>query len=141
MVLIDCGIVKTKRTASLAEKLKTIHAGLSGAITQCEPAAMAVEDIFFAKHPNAALKLGHARGVALLCASSVDLEVFEYAPTVVKRTLVGRGQADKNQVAQLVARVLGMKEPPKADAADALAVAITHQLAARSTQAQLRGRA
>ncbi len=91
-----------------------------------------MEEIFFAKYPNAALKLGHARGVTLLVAAQSGLEVYEYPPAVVKRTVVGRGAADKTQVARLIAALLGLKTTPEEDAADALAVAITHVQASRS---------
>ena len=101
-------------------------------IAEHQPEAVAVEDIFFAKYANAALKLGHARGVALLAAAELELEVHEYPPAIVKRTVVGRGAADKMQVARLITALLGLKEPPEEDAADALAVAITHIQASRS---------
>jgi crossover junction endodeoxyribonuclease RuvC len=92
-----------------------------------------VEEIFFAKYANAALKLGHARGVALLVAAESEIGVHEYPPAIVKRTIVGRGAADKAQVGRLVMALLGLGTPPEEDAADALAVAITHIQAARSS--------
>jgi crossover junction endodeoxyribonuclease RuvC len=109
-----------------------IHQGLQQVIAEHQPEAVAVEEIFFAKYANAALKLGHARGVALLVAAESELEVHEYPPAIVKRTVVGRGSADKTQVGRLVSAVLGLKTPPEEDAADALAVAITHIQASRS---------
>ena len=87
---------------------------------------MAIEDIFFGKFANAALKLGHARGVALLAAAQAELPVHSYPPTVVKRTVVGRGRATKEQVSRLVGAILGWRELPAIDATDALAAAITH---------------
>src|SRR5690606_36319541 len=96
-----------------------------------KPDAVAVEDIFFARYPQAALMLGHARGVAVLAAAQAELAVTAYPPAVVKRALVGSGRADKQQVAQLVGAVLGWKELPSVDATDALAIALTHLNASR----------
>ncbi len=129
--LVGAGIVTPPANAPLEERLLAIHRGLAAVIAEHAPASVAVEDVFFAKHPSAALKLGHARGVALLAAAERGLAVTAYAPSLVKRSVVGKGQADKEQVARLVAVVLGMKERPGLDATDALAVAITHAQAAR----------
>lgn len=129
--LVGAGVVAPAAKAPLEERLLAIYRGLADVIAEHAPASVAVEDVFFAKHPNAALKLGHARGVALLAAAEAGLAVTPYAPALVKRTVVGRGQADKNQVARLVAVVLGVRDLPGADATDALAVAITHAQAAR----------
>lgn len=129
--LVAAGIVTPTASAPLEERLLAIHRGLAAVIAEHAPASVAVEDVFFAKHPNAALKLGHARGIALLAAAEAGLAVTPYAPSLVKRSVVGRGQADKTQVARLVAVVLGMRELPGVDATDALAVAITHAQAAR----------
>src|SRR5690606_14952384 len=129
--LVGAGIVAPPASAALEERLRVIYRGLAAVIAEHAPASAAVEDAFFAKHPNAALKLGHARGVALLAAAEAGLVVTPYAPPLVKRSVVGRGHADKNQVARLVAVILGIKELPGADATDALAVAITHAQAAR----------
>ena len=107
-------------------------------ITTHAPEAVAVEEIFFAKYANAALKLGHARGVALLVAAQSEIAVHEYPPAIVKRTVVGRGAADKVQVGRLVTALLGLREPPQEDAADALAVAITHIQASRSAPVRRR---
>jgi crossover junction endodeoxyribonuclease RuvC len=130
--LVAAGIVAPSANAPLEERLLAIHRGLAAVIAEHAPASVGVEDVFFAKHPNAALKLGHARGVALLAAAESGLAVTSYAPSLVKRSVVGRGQADKTQVARLVAVVLGMKDVPGVDATDALAVAITHAQAVRA---------
>ena len=90
------------------------------------PTHASVEGLFFAKDAQAAAKLGHARGVALLVCARADLPVFEYPPALVKRAVAGSGRADKPQVARMVRVLLGLPEVPQADAADALAVAITH---------------
>jgi crossover junction endodeoxyribonuclease RuvC len=129
---IAAGTIAVQEKLALAKRLRTIHAELERVIEAHAPEAVAVEEIFFAKYANAALKLGHARGVALLVAAQSDLPVHEYPPAIVKRTVVGRGAADKVQVGRLVSALLGLKEPPEEDAADALAVAITHIQASRS---------
>lgn len=135
---VDAGTIATATGATLAERLRVIHEGLERVIVEHSPEAVAVEEVFFAKHPNAALKLGHARGVALLVAAQSSLDVHEYPPAIVKRTVVGRGNADKNQVGRLVAALLGLSAPPEVDAADALAVAITHIQAFRSGAVKMR---
>ncbi|MGB5810726.1 MAG: crossover junction endodeoxyribonuclease RuvC [Polyangiales bacterium] len=129
---IAAGTIVLPAKAPLPDRLRGIHEGLDAVIASHAPQVVAVEQIFFAKHPNAALKLGHARGVALLVAAQSNLAVHEYPPAVVKRTVVGRGAADKNQVSRLVAALLGLKMMPDVDASDALAVAITHIQAFRS---------
>ncbi|MFW2390665.1 MAG: crossover junction endodeoxyribonuclease RuvC [Polyangiales bacterium] len=132
LVHIGSGTISAPEKLPLAQRLHLIHLGLEEAVGQHAPETIAVEEIFFAKYANAAIKLGHARGVALLVAAQSGLELHEYPPAVVKRTVVGRGAADKVQVGRLVTALLGLKAPPEEDAADALAVAITHIQAARS---------
>ena len=132
LVGIAAGVIKAGEDGPLPERLLAIHTGLAEVIARYEPEAVAVEDIFFAKHPNAALKLGHARGVALLAAAQSDLAVHAYPPATVKRALVGRGAADKEQIARLVGTLLGMRDRPP-DASDALAVAIIHLNASASS--------
>ena len=121
-------------------RLKAIHTGLAEVIAEYVPASVAVEDVFFAKHANAALKLGHARGVALLAAASASLSVHAYAPALVKKTVAGRGSAKKDQVAHLVGALLGIRKLPAEDACDALAIAITHMQALRAHDLQRRAR-
>ncbi len=135
---IGAGTISNARGAPLHRRLLVIHKGLEEIIAAHAPEAVAVEEIFFAKFANAALKLGHARGVALLVAAQSSLSVHEYTPAVVKRTVVGRGQADKAQVGQMVAVLLGLSPASlEVDASDALAVAITHIQAARSGGAKI----
>ena len=133
---IAAGTIAVPAKLALHVRLRRIHHELGELIVAHAPGEVAVEEIFFAKYANAALKLGHARGVALLAAAQADLDVHEYPPAIVKRTVVGRGAADKNQVGRLVSALLGLKEPPDEDAADALAVAITHIQASRSRGVQ-----
>lgn len=120
------GIVSPKDTLPLGERLVIIEEGLVAVVAEHGPTGASIESLFFAKDASAAAKLGHARGVGLLVVSRAGLECGEYPPARVKRTVAGGGKADKNQVAQMVRVILGLAEPPKADAADALAVAITH---------------
>lgn len=90
------------------------------------PAQASVESLFFHKDPQAAAKLGHARGVALMVCGRAALDVFEYAPARVKRTVAAHGRADKAQVAQMIRVILSLAAAPPSDAADALALAVTH---------------
>ncbi len=135
---IAAGTIKVPQKLALSERLLRIHLGLAEVIRAHAPEAVAVEEIFFAKYANAALTLGHARGVALLVAAQSEIAVHEYPPAIVKRTVVGRGAADKVQVGRLVTALLGLREPPQEDAADALAVAITHIQASRSAPVRRR---
>ena len=129
---LGAGTITIADKLSLPERLRVIHVELGRIIREHRPEAVAVEEIFFAKYANAALKLGHARGVALLVAAESEIAVHEYPPAIVKRTIVGRGGADKAQVGHLIMALLGLQAPPEEDAADALAVAITHIQASRS---------
>lgn len=131
---VACGTIVVSDKLALPRRLRTIREELARVIDRHAPEAVAVEEIFFAKYPNAALKLGHARGIALLVAAESEIAVHEYPPAIVKRTVVGRGGADKVQIARLVTALLGRGAPPEEDAADALAVAITHIQASRSTR-------
>ena len=131
--LIVAGTLTAGEKAPLEQRLLLIHTGLVALIAEHAPQAAAVEDIFMAKFPNAALKLGHARGVALLAIAQAGLDVHPYPPSVVKRSIVGKGAADKTQVARIVGAMLGLPpgELPGIDATDALAIALTHAQAAR----------
>jgi len=110
----------------LAERIVIIHERLTAHIAEHEPEAAAVEDVFYAKHAQSALKLGHARGMALLAAAQAKLPIGSYPPAMVKKSISGHGRADKAQMARLVAMLLKLREPPPHDEADALAVAICH---------------
>lgn len=125
--LVTCGVVAAHPSASFPERLKHIHGVLATLLAECRPDCVAVESIFHAKNVRSALKLGHARGVALLAASEAGLVVVEYAPAEIKRAVVGYGRAEKLQVGQMVKLLLGLDEAPRPhDVADALAVAICH---------------
>lgn len=128
-------------TAELPARLKLIYAGISEIITQFSPDYFAIEQVFMAKNADSALKLGQARGAAIVAAVNHDLPVFEYAARQVKQTVVGLGSAEKSQVQHMVRTLLKLAANPQADAADALAIAITHchvaQNAARMSDSKL----
>ena len=129
--IVAAGVIQAGTKRPLPERLLNIERGLTSAIQEHAPDEVAVEAIFYAKYANAAIKLGHARGVALLVAAQAGLAVHEYPPALVKKTVTGRGRADKMQVARIVAAMLGLRELPGEDATDALAVALTHVQARR----------
>lgn len=125
--IVSCGAIVTPPFGSFAEKLLTIHSRLTQLIDECRPDCAAIEDLFHAVNARSALKLGHARGVAMLAAVEAGLTVAEYTPAEIKRTVVGYGRAEKLQVQRMVKLLLGLSKPPAPyDAADALAVAICH---------------
>jgi crossover junction endodeoxyribonuclease RuvC len=127
MEFVDCGGVRTSPKLPLHERLLTIHDGLAGLIKKYSPDAVVVENVFFADNAKSALKLGHARGVALLAAAECGASVHEYSPLEIKQAVAGYGHADKDQVMKMVMALLGLKDPPKPnDASDALAAAICH---------------
>ena len=110
----------------MAERLAEIFSSMSAIVSEYRPQQMAVEEVFVHRNPASALKLGQARGVAIAAAVAAGLPVAEYSPTLVKRTIVGTGRADKIQVQHMVCRLLSLDGTPQADAADALAVALCH---------------
>ena len=120
------GQVRTDSAVPLPTRLAALHDALSALFDTHRPRAAAVEEVFVNMNPQSTLKLGQARGVVLLSAARHGLEVGEYAPTLVKKAVVGTGGAEKAQVHAMVARLLPGAKIAGADAADALAVAITH---------------
>lgn len=123
---VGAGTIHAAEKKPLEERLRIIFEGLETVFEAHAPTAVAVEEVYVGKYANAALALGHARGVALLAAARRDIAVHPYPATIVKRAVVGRGAADKAQVGALVAAMLGLREVPGVDATDALAIAITH---------------
>ncbi|HUR32453.1 MAG TPA: crossover junction endodeoxyribonuclease RuvC [Vicinamibacterales bacterium] len=125
--IITSGAIRTRASAPFPEKLLTIHDGLATLLGECRPDCVAIENLFHASNARSALKLGHARGVAMLAAVQSGAAVFEYTPAEVKRAVVGYGRAEKQQVQQMVKLILGLAVlPTPFDASDALAVAICH---------------
>jgi crossover junction endodeoxyribonuclease RuvC len=125
--IVVCGAINTPALATFPEKLLTIHGRLAALIDECRPDCVAIENLFHATNVRSALKLGHARGVAMLAAVEAGLPVAEYTPAEIKRAVVGYGRAEKRQVQHMVKLILGLAVLPSPhDAADALAVAICH---------------
>jgi crossover junction endodeoxyribonuclease RuvC len=123
---IDHGVIHLDAKQALHLRLRCIDEELGQVLARHHPAVGSVESLFFHKDAQAAAKLGHARGVVLLALARAGIEVAEYAPARVKRTVTGHGQADKQQVARMVCTVLGLENVSGGDAADALALAVTH---------------
>ena len=120
------GQFRTPATSPLPQRLAELADQLERLVAEHAPDAAAVEEVFVNQNPQSTLKLGQARGVALMCAARAGIAVGEYAPTLVKKAVVGTGGADKAQVHAMVARLLPGTKIAGPDAADALAVAITH---------------
>ena len=110
----------------LAPRLQTIFAGVSELILQFKPDLFAIEQVFMAKNPDSALKLGQARGAAIVAATNAGLSVAEYSARQIKQSVVGTGAATKEQVQHMICSILKLPGTPQADAADALAVALCH---------------
>ena len=125
--IVVCGAIRNPALASFPDKLLQIHTQLTVLIQECQPECVAIENLFFAVNVRSALKLGHARGVAMLAAVEAGVPVYEYTPAEIKKAVVGSGRAEKPQVQQMVKLILGLSAVPSPhDAADALAVAICH---------------
>jgi crossover junction endodeoxyribonuclease RuvC len=125
--LVACGAIAARSTESFPLRLARIHGELTALLTKIRPDCVAIESLFHAANVRSALKLGHARGVAMLAAVEAGCPVVEYTPAEIKRAIVGYGRADKHQVQQMVRLLLGLEQPPSPhDAADALALAICH---------------
>lgn len=125
--LVEFGTVCSNPKEAFSKRLLNIYNGVADIIERHSPDVLSVEDTFYAVNVGVALKLGQVRGTMLLLAEQWGIEIAEYAPRLVKQTVVGYGNAEKQQVQQMVKALLGMKEPPKPlDAADALAIAICH---------------
>jgi len=122
---IASGCIRIKGDA-LPERLNQVYEGVSQIIQQFSPQEMAIEQVFMARNADSALKLGQARGVAIVAGTQQELPVFEYAARSVKQAVVGKGSADKTQVQHMVANILKLPGLPQADAADALAIALCH---------------
>src|SRR5690349_13102610 len=126
LVFVGCGSVESSDSLPLANRPLAIHDGLAAVLRDFAPVEAAVEQSFVNKDGVATLKLGQARGVAMLAPAMFGIPVSEYAPNKVKKTVVGAGHADKNQIAEMLKILLPKAEPASPDAADALAIAITH---------------
>ncbi len=123
---VACGTVRSDGTLSLADRLRQLHDGLTSIVHAHMPHEAAVEETFVNRDPQSTLKLGQARGIALLVPALAGIPVAEYAANLVKKTVTGAGHADKAQIAMMIKVLLPRSDAVSPDAADALAVAICH---------------
>jgi crossover junction endodeoxyribonuclease RuvC len=129
--LLECGILTSAARDPLPARLRVIYDGVTALISRHAPDAVAVESAFYGKNVRTTVVLSHARGVILLAAEEAGVRIAEYSPALVKKTIVGRGAALKPQVGYMVAQLLRLKAAPSpSDAADGVAVALTHLLLA-----------
>ena len=126
LIYLACGSVETNERHALSARLVTIHDGLARIVDEFRPDEAAVEATFVNRDATATLKLGQARGIALLVPARAGLSVAEYAPNLVKKTIVGAGHAEKAQIRMMIGVLLPKADPQSEDAADALAIAVTH---------------
>jgi crossover junction endodeoxyribonuclease RuvC len=126
LTFVACGSVEPNVKFELAMRLAAIHEGLAAVIARYAPEEAAVEETFVNADARGALKLGQARGIALLVPAQAGLKVTEYAPTVVKKSVVGAGRAEKSQVRMMIGVLQPKADPQTEDATDALAIAICH---------------
>ena len=127
--LVECGVITFARRSPLPRRLAELHEGIAALIARHQPTALALENAFYHKNVRTTLVLGHARGVVLMAAQQAGLAIAEYPPATIKKTVVGMGGARKAQVGAMVARLLRLRRAPQpADAADGVAVALTHVL-------------
>ncbi|MEO8704300.1 MAG: crossover junction endodeoxyribonuclease RuvC [Kofleriaceae bacterium] len=136
---VECGVLTAPQDRAMEVRLGEIARGLREVIGELAPAMVAMEDVFTHQNPRSALALAQARGMALAVVGLAGLGVASYAPASVKKAVSGSGRADKGQLARMVQVLIGLKSLPRADATDALAVAITHARspAVRVTAARL----
>lgn len=123
---LDYGVISVPKHLRQSQALTAVHRGLQNLITRWNPDEVAVEAIIYVQSHQTAISMGAARAAALIAAAESGLEIFEYAPTKVKKAVVGKGRADKAQVAFMMRALLKLRETPPTDAADALAIALAH---------------
>ncbi|MBN1847382.1 MAG: crossover junction endodeoxyribonuclease RuvC [Deltaproteobacteria bacterium] len=126
MSCIHAGNISSSGNKPFYERIYTIFQSMVAIMDEYHPQEMAIEDVFFAKNVKSSLKLGHARGAALIAAVQCGIEVFEYSPLEIKKSVVGYGRAGKDQVRAMVQAILKLKTPFDSDTSDALAAAICH---------------
>lgn len=125
--MLDYGIISTPKEDNLAVRLTLLEKGINQVIDTFKPDEIAVEELFFAKNVKTGIAVAHARGVLLLTATKKCGKIFEYTPLQIKQALTGYGRAEKQQIQAMVKTMLNLKSIPRPDdAADALAVALTH---------------
>jgi crossover junction endodeoxyribonuclease RuvC len=129
--LLECGVIRPRRETDLTHRLLEIHEALLELIDRLEPSCLAVEGVYAGHNARTSMVLGHARGVIVLAGALRGLDVLEYPPAEVKKTVVGSGRATKQQVGLMVQQHLRLETPPTpADAADGCAIALCHMLQA-----------
>lgn len=127
IVAIEYGSIKVNKNQTFPQRLQTIHGKIMDIISKHQPDEMAVEEVFYSKNIKSAIKIGEGRGIVFLCAASANIPIAEYAATVIKKAVVGNGNAQKEQVQEMVKIILDLPEIPEPrDASDALAIAICH---------------
>jgi crossover junction endodeoxyribonuclease RuvC len=134
---VECGLLTAPEHRSMEDRLGELARGLREVIAELSPQVVAVEDVFSHQNPRSALALAQARGMALAVIGLCGLVVASYAPALVKKAVSGSGRADKTQIARMVQALIGLRSLPRADATDALAVAITHGQQQRPMAARL----
>lgn len=123
---LGSGCIRTTSKPKISDRLGIIYNGIRDVIESYHPDEVAIEQVFLKHNVMSALKLGHARGAAMVACSQFSLDVFEYAPRVIKQAVVGYGAAEKSQVQMMIVDILNLNQSPSSDAADALAVAVCH---------------
>ena len=135
---LACGTIKSDASQELSARLMSVYKGLAIPLTDWKPTEAAVEQTFVNKNGQSTLKLGQARGVAMLVPAMHDLSVAEYSATQVKKTVIGTGRGDKGQIGAMIAILLPKAKPDSEDAADALAIAITHAHHRKTAELKMR---
>lgn len=123
---VDCGIINPSKKDTDSQRLYGIYEGLKEVVVDFSPQVVSIEETFVNKNPQGALKLGYARGVALMIPSIYGLSVFEYSPTTVKKTVAGNGHASKDQIKAMMKFIMPNMKDLKDDAIDALSIALCH---------------
>jgi crossover junction endodeoxyribonuclease RuvC len=126
MICVDAGAIVSSGKDPFYERVYRIFRSMLDIMERYKPREMAIEDVFFAKNVKSSLKLGHARGAALIAAVQSGIEVFEYTPLEIKKSVVGYGRATKDQISEMVRVILKLRAPLGSDTSDALAAAICH---------------
>ncbi|CAN5888847.1 crossover junction endodeoxyribonuclease RuvC [soil metagenome] len=134
---VECGVLTAPESKPMEVRLGEIARGIKEVIAELSPTVVSVEDVFVHQNPRSALALAQARGMALAVIGPAGMSVASYSPAVVKKTVSGSGRADKDQVARMVQALIGLRSLPRADATDALAVAITHGRTTRLLSARM----
>jgi crossover junction endodeoxyribonuclease RuvC len=134
---VECGVLTAPEDWPMERRLGEIACGLRDVISELSPSVVAVEDVYVHQNPRSGLALAQARGMALAVIGLAGLSVASYPPASVKKAVSGSGRADKDQIARMVQSLIGLRTLPRADATDALAVAITHGRSVRPIAARL----